>query len=315
MNDLVQYEKNVWDRFKTGEKERSEEQIVLSFCEFLRKELPFRRGEGLDCHALKVYYRNLLTFEERIMPLGVLGYAQRLSPLISELCNEKRRLSILDAGSGYGTESLLFASLGHSVVGLELVPERVSLARSRLSFFEQAFGFSPELNFLNANIFQFLKQSDPFDMIWTMEAVSHIFPPENYLKLAFQKLKPGGLLVISDPNGLNPLAWARSVKIRGSFAHSPHTRFKDPETGCPVEYGQEKIYPYFKLRRMLRTTGFQVTNTQISGFLCSSFLPKNLQTERGLYGPMQIFQRVLMKTPVLQFLGSIYTITAKKPSS
>ncbi len=304
MNDLSNYEKNAGNR--------TEEEIVLSFCDLLRKELLFRKGKGLDCNALKIYYRNLFTNDDQVMPLGALGYAQRLSPILSMIRKEKPALRILDAGSGYGTESFLFSSFGHTVVGLELVSDRVALARSRLGFFYKIGNLPLDLHFIHANIFGFLEKSDPFDIIWAMEAISHIFPPEHFLNLAFQKLPPGGRLILSDPNSLNPLAWGRSVRIRGSFKHSPHTRFNDPETHCPVAYGQEKIYPFFTLRRMLRRAGFQVKETQVSGFLCSSFFPKKLQCNKSLYGPMKKFQRILMRTPVLQSLGSIYTIVATK---
>ena len=261
---------------------------------------------------MKTYYKNFLSDNGSIIPLGALGYAQRLTPILDKIKESPGVSRILDAGSGYGTESMLFGFLANKVIGVELVSERAEIARSRLPFFRAINRLPLNVEFVNANIFKYLKIPESFGIIWAMEAISHIYPLETFLDLAFERLTRGGKLIISDPNSINPLAWLRSVKIRGSLTHTTHKRFRDPETHAFVDYGQEKILPYTSLRQLLIDKGFEIETTQVSGFLCSSFLPESFRTNVEICRILTRFQRMLMKTPIIRSLGSIYTIVASK---
>jgi SAM-dependent methyltransferase len=291
----------------------SNTEIVLRFTSLLREELAFRSANGMDAESLREYYPNLFTTDDQLIPLGALGYAQRLEPALEYLRALPNSARVLDTGCGYGTESLLFALLGKQVVGVELVPERAALAKTRIPFFASVSGDSFTIRFENANAFRFLKGTEPADMIWAMEAISHIYPPEDFFRSAFDTLKPGGRLIISDPNSLNPLAWLRSVKIRGSIRHAPHRRFRDPETDLPVDYGQERIFSLFTLKLLLASVGFTISRTHVSGFLCTSLLPRAVVTKRIAYTIFSRLQRVAMSMPVIRGLGSIYTLVAIKP--
>ena len=245
--------------------------------------------------------------------MGAHGYGQRIAPALERLRSTAEESSILDAGSGYGTESLLFSLLGRRVVGVELVPVRVELARSRVPFFRSVCDFPLNIEFVNANILRFLRTSEPFDVIWAMEAISHIYPPEDFFRMARESLKPGGRLIVSDPNRLNPLAWARSVRIRGSLTHVPHRRFDDPETGRPVDYGQEQVFSVFELKRHLTRIGFVVEASHVSGFLGTSLLPTSLIATQGAFRLLLRMQAAAKRVPVVKHLGTNYVVVARKP--
>ncbi|MDW7760459.1 MAG: class I SAM-dependent methyltransferase [Acidobacteriota bacterium] len=290
----------------------SHERIVEEFCSLLQGEVSFRKDRGLDVVSLKSYYGNLLDAEGRPIPTGVFGYGRRLDPVIHELIRSEPPLEILDAGSGYGTESLFFSLFGHNVTGIELVPERTALALSRIPYFASVCRFPLRVRFRNANILRFLEKSEPFSLIWAMEAVSHIYPEEKFLRLAYEKLRPGGKLIISDPNNLNPLAWLRSVRIRGSVRPSTHTRFHDPETGEPVDYGQELTFTVFSIARRLRAAGFRIREAEMSGFMGSSFLPSVWLSGGNAFRFLQAWQNAASRLPGLRRLGSIFTVVAVK---
>jgi SAM-dependent methyltransferase len=266
----------------------------------------------MDTGLLRSYYHNLFVNEDLLIPLGVLGYAQRLHLALECLRALPDTATILDTGSGYGTESLLFALLGKQVVGVELVSERAALARSRIPFFRSVADGPLNIRFENANVFRFFEESDPCDVIWAMEAISHIYPPESFFRVALEKLKPGGRLIVSDPNSLNLLAWLRSVRIRGSVRHAPHRRFRDPETDVPVDYGQEQVFSVFRLKMLLASVGFRVRRTDVSGFLCTSILPQVVVTSRIGYVLLSRVQQIARATPVIRGLGSVYTVVAEK---
>lgn len=292
--------------------EESIEHLVLYFCELMAEEFSYRREKGLDVTPLKVYYKNMFMPDSLLIPVSATGYSNRLVPALNECLKLEGQGRILDAGSGYGTESLLFSLLGNEVTGVELVPERTQLAKSRIEYFATKWETPLKLQFVNANIFRFLEKADPFDIIWIMEAISHIHPPDVFLDLARRKLKKGGKIIISDPNGLSPLAWLRSVKIRGSFKYKTHRRFKDPETGSPVDYGQERIFPVFGLKKMLIEKGFRIKRINISGFMGTSFIPDVLLLKKPIVRFLGSFERNIRKVPLMSSMGSVFTIVANK---
>jgi SAM-dependent methyltransferase len=293
-------------------KSLSAEDVFYFFGRLLEGELRDRKEKGLDELSLKSYYTGFLTESGKSIPLAAFGYGQRFGPLIQELQRSSDSLRLLDAGCGYGTESILFSLLGARVDGVELVLERTELARSRISFYQSLCSFPLNLKFFNANIFKFLQKSGPYDIIWAMEAVSHIYPPEEFFALAYDRTKKGGKLVISDPNRLNPLVWLREVKIRGSIRPGVHEQFTDPETGAPVKYGQENRFSVFLLKKKLEKAGFKIQDVHMSGFLGSSFLPKKILMRRGPHSFLRAFQKAMKEVLLLNRLGSLYTIVAGK---
>jgi SAM-dependent methyltransferase len=293
-------------------KNLSTEQIVFFYCSLLEQEIHFRKENKIDFLPLKIYYKHLFTENDQLMSVGCLGFAHRLEPIIEELKNRPKKTKILDAGSGYGTESFLFTLMGKEVHGIELVPARVEMANSRVEFFQSFCNFPLKIKFINANIFKYLQTCESFDIIWIMEAISHIYPSEKFLQLALEKLNKDGKIIITDPNKINPLAWLRSIKIRGSIKHTPHQKFKDPETHKPVDYGQEKIYTMPQIKKLLRKINFKVEKIQFSGFMGTSFLPKSLVIKKSISKTLATLQKIIRKIPILRSLGSIYTIVAAK---
>ena len=106
--------------------------------------------------------------------LGWEGYGQRLALCVEALRAADKSLNILDAGCGYGTESFMFSLFPAKGWGVDLVPERIALARSRIDFFQSLSERSLDVTFVNAHLFRFLETSPMFDIIWAMEAIFHI---------------------------------------------------------------------------------------------------------------------------------------------
>jgi SAM-dependent methyltransferase len=288
------------------------ENLVLFFYQLMADEFSYRQEHGLDVLPLRMYYKNLFVRDNLLIPASAKGNSLRLIPAIEECRKLKGMGRILDAGSGYGTESLLFSLLGNEVTGVELVPERILVAESRIGYFASEWDAPLRLQFVNADIFRYLEKAEPFDIIWVMEAISHIHPPDVFLDLVGHKLKKGGKIIISDPNGLSPLAWLRSVKIRGSIKHKTHKRFKDPETGKPIEYGQERIFSVYGLKKMLIEKGFKVNRISISGFMGTSFTPNFLLLKKPVVRFLGSFERNIRKIPLISSFGSVFTIVACK---
>lgn len=297
-----------------GPRPRTADAAVSDFCRLLREELHFRGRHHLDTGELRRYLHPLFDSRGNLSRTGMEGYSRRLLPVVELILAAPPGLKILDAGCGYGTESLLFAWLGGDVTAVELVPERADLAESRTEFFAGRSPVPLKLRFVRANVLKFLRRPGSFDLIWAMEAISHIFPPQEFLFRAGPRLAPDGVLGLSDPNLANPFAWLRAVRIRGSIRHSPHHRFRDPESGEPVDYGQEKIFSVFGLERLLRRTGYRVEAAHVSGFLGARLIPESWRDRRLPAGTLCAFQRGAEKIPLLRRLGANYTILARRKS-
>lgn len=287
------------------------DEAVLAFCELFSAELDYRSTHGLPVQDLRRYYRNLFLADGRPDPLGVYGYGCRLAPVLLSL-REKPAARLLDAGCGYGTESLLLALLGADVTGVDLVPERVELAQSRPSFYENRTAATLSVRFVNADLLRYLEAPRPFDIIWAMEAVSHIHPLETFLALAQQRLSPGGLLIASDPNALNPVSFFRAYRIRGTLQHRLRAKGRDPDSGAAVQEAVEWIFSVLGYVRKLRQAGFGVRQITMSGFMASSLLPRRLHTDRLVFALLTSLHRALQACPLWRLMGANYTVVAQK---
>jgi SAM-dependent methyltransferase len=89
-------------------------------------------------------------------------------------------------------------SLGFdNVIGVDRGPEQVAIARSR------------GLNVVQANVLDYLQTSDQsFDVIFAFDIIEHFTKDEvlDLLGFIWERLKPGGCLLLQTPNALSP--WA-----------------------------------------------------------------------------------------------------------
>jgi SAM-dependent methyltransferase len=295
-------------------RKRDVQNIVLDFCGRFGEELAERTAGGLETDFLRSYYATLFGRDGRPLGLAVRGYTERLKLVLNELRRRPDGARLIDAGCGYGTESLLFAGLGADVTGVELRADLTDRARSRIDFHRAAAGSRFRLQFENAHVLRYLRNAEPADIIWAMESVSHIYPPEEFLALAFDRLRHGGALIVADPNTLNPYAWLSGIKIRGAIRHTPKRVFTDPWSGEPVDYGQENRFSVGAMKNKMAAAGFEIRAVHMSGFLGSTLWPEALAARPSFVGLMTGFQSAIRKIPPLTRLGANYTILAVKVS-
>jgi len=102
----------------------------------------------------------------------------------------------LDLGCGSGDLILALRSVGfHDVIGVDLGPEQVAIARSR------------GVPVVQANILEYLRESDQtFDLIFAFDVVEHFTKDEvlDLFALIWKHLKPGGRVILQTPNALSP---------------------------------------------------------------------------------------------------------------
>lgn len=111
---------------------------------------------------------------------------------LAQLAGIKTGMRILDIGCGFGGTSLyLSKTYGASTTGITISPVQVQMAK------EAAAKKHLDASFLlmDAEDMQF---DQPFDMLWSVESISHYHDPRKFFASAVKFLKPGGCFALTD---------------------------------------------------------------------------------------------------------------------
>jgi phosphoethanolamine N-methyltransferase len=101
---------------------------------------------------------------------------------------------VLDVGSGIGGAAFHLAkSYGAKVTGIDLAPEMVAIGLERA----REWGAPRDVHFIVGDV---LEQpfDEPFDIVWSRDALMHIPDKPRLFKRLFELLAPGGKVVITD---------------------------------------------------------------------------------------------------------------------
>ncbi len=165
-------------------------------------------------------------------------------------------LRVLDAGSGFGTYSMLFSSLGAGVTGADLRDSRLSAAERRARFHELYTGRHLRLRYERVDLTR--PWSDDYHLVWLYNALSHIDPLDAFLAQARRHLRPGGVLVVGDINGAHPEHARRLARLRTEV----HSTFEDKDGGLHG-YAIERSFAPAELRDICARSGFRVLHHEL----------------------------------------------------
>jgi len=261
----------------------------------LLKEICFHRSSSeflSKPEALRLchYYRNYSTSDY----LSYL-YVQNLIDVITRLTPTT---VLLDAACGYGTEAIIFSLLGASVVGIDLNEVRLKIAKRRVAYYQSKLNKNLSIKFLPRDAIKFLKKG-VFDIIWTTNAISHIYPVEKFLTTAWHNLKPHGNLIIRDANKHNPYVFhtaSQAQKRRGRVIHR-----SDPESGEDVLMGVENIFTVNEMTTLMKKARFHIESIHRYGFF------PNLRI-----GAISHVDKLLSTVPLLNQIAVFYSIVGEK---
>ncbi len=269
---------------------------LMNFHQHLWKEVESIQTDQLVKH----YYRNILQYTNKRW-FYAFNWSRRLENLTKEI---NKGSIILDAACGLGTESLCASFCGASVLGVDLNKDFIKTAIKRKLIYEKIFEKPLNVIFENKNIFN-LEYRNHFDIIWCMEAISHIYPTEKFLKVAHSVLKPGGKILISDPNAANLIIQLKLIKEVG--LKRGRVKRIDPQTNKEIEESCEKILVPSKLKKMMKENGFVIEKINYS-----IFLPPILFSSFKAVNNIYKLEKILNKIPIIRSMGAIYTIVGVK---
>ena len=130
-------------------------------------------------------------------------------------------LRVLEVGSGFGLGLVAVAVLGaEEACGVELVPWQVEFALEARKALPD--DLAARVKPVVGTATDLPHAADTFDVVLSLEAISHYLDYHPFLDEAHRVLRSGGVLVISDGNnGLNPLIHRKTRRIWASHEVDP----------------------------------------------------------------------------------------------
>ena len=188
----------------------------------------------------------------------------------------------LEIGCGTGLLTREASKKGSILCALDVSPHLIESARLKIT--------EKNTFFFQSNAYDLGFKSNSFDIVFGMSVLHHL-EIDKSLREFRRVLKPGGKMVFTEPNMLNPQIIIERFFMREYFHNTP----------------DETAFRRFSLKRKLKNYNF--SNTVIYPF---DFLHPN--TPLSLVAGMDRFSRKLEKIPILsEIAGSLY-IEAKKQS-
>lgn len=202
--------------------------------------------------AFTRYYRSLpAAGDERRLSRFTRGMWRADAGWTARWLAERTTPRVLDAGSGFGTFAMLFASVGADVVGVDVRPDRLDAARRRLEFHRRATGVALPVEYVRGDLTR--EWPGTFDLVWVYNALSHIDPLDPFLTGVRDHLRPGGVLVVGDINGALPEHLTRLAGLREQV----HQQYTAPD-GTRHDYAVERPFPPRELREVAERNGLRV---------------------------------------------------------
>lgn len=154
---------------------------------------------------------------------------------------------VLDIGCGFGASSLFLAeNYGVTATGITISPVQVDMANRAAA----AAGARAEFLLMDAEDLQFNQR---FDLLWSVESISHYQDVAQFFASAVKFLKPGGTFALTD--------WF----MKEDLSAAEHQRYIAPiEQGMLVELHTMDDYA-----RYLKCSGLRIVHRQVLTPFCA----------------------------------------------
>jgi predicted TPR repeat methyltransferase len=153
---------------------------------------------------------------------------ERIVEVLKSMIGGRQNLSILDIGCGSGLAGVALKPLAARMIGVDLSPEMLELARKRNIYDKLEV----------AEITEWMENSkDQFDVVTCCDCLIYFGDLRRVVSAAGKRLKEGGVFVFSTERGdVNPF----KLTDTGRYAHHPqHVRDAAAEAGLSVGYLDE----------------------------------------------------------------------------
>jgi 2-polyprenyl-3-methyl-5-hydroxy-6-metoxy-1,4-benzoquinol methylase len=247
---------------------------------------------GSDPHFL-AYYEEASLSETTLQRFRTIR--DKALALLAARGRNTAHLRVADIGCGAGTQSLLWAELGHSVLGLDVNGPLIEVARRR------AEERSLRIDFRVGTATALPLEDSSVDVCLLPELLEHVPDWESCLREASRSLDAGGLLYVSTTNALCPIqsefnlplySWYPVFAKRYCERLAVTTR---PSLANHATYPAVNWFTFYRLREYLAPLGFDCLDR---------FDMINLGNVRG---PMRSFVEMARAIGPARFVGHVLT--------
>jgi ubiquinone/menaquinone biosynthesis C-methylase UbiE len=208
----------------------------------------------------------------------------------------ERVYEVADIGCGAGTQSLLWAELGHRVYGLDVNQPLLDLARKRSSHF----GY--DIDFRVGSATSLPLPDNSVDVCLAIELLEHVGDWQACLNEFTRVLRPHGVLFVSTTNKLCPIQNEFTLPLY-SWYPAPAKRYCErlavttqPQLASYAKYPAVNWFSYYHLRRAFIERGFETVMDRF-----------DLMDTANRGGLAKGFIGSIRRVPVLRWLGHIGT--------
>ena len=202
----------------------------------------------------------------------LLFFINRINVLREERGVPASAIDVLDVGCGNGTAvTLPVGEQGYSVLGIDFHQPSIDYARQvntleNVRFIHQAAESFPD--------------EHEFDVVLFSDILEHVYEPQALLKNARAVLKPGGLVLVSIPNGYGPFeieSYLNRIGVVPLLLFVPRLlkqmlgkkkRVNAAEIPYNSESGHVQFFTMRRFKTMLHEVGLEITAMSKGGFLC-----------------------------------------------
>lgn len=209
---------------------------------------------GSDPHFL-AYYEQASLSEATLQRFRTIR--DKALTLLAAHGHDTVHLRVADIGCGAGTQSLLWAELGHSVLGLDINAPLVEVARRRAAEREL------QVDFRVGTATALPLEDSAVDICLLPELLEHVPDWKACLREAARSLGAGGLLYVSTTNALCPLQSEFNLPLYSwypGFAKRHYERLAvttRPSLANYTKYPAVNWFTFYGLREYLAPLGFE----------------------------------------------------------
>jgi SAM-dependent methyltransferase len=209
-------------------------------------------------------------------------YVARRSMAVSVIMDNPGGL-VLDAGCGYGSDSILFAAAGARVVAVDRSASQLAIAEKRRRHFGEVFGTPLEVQWEISDLDDFVPGMEDLALTWVASVLAALTDQGRFISRIYGSSREGASFIVTDMNLLNPLflagEWRRRRRARQRsplFAEQSHfgdmlrrknrvgaRYFPSTDGNC---FDDVQFFTPVTIGRLLAESGFEVIETRFSGF-------------------------------------------------
>lgn len=191
----------------------------------------------------EVFDRYYWSYRRHFGPRMKRAYAEQIKE-VNEIVQSRPNARVLEIGFGLGTESLWLSTQGAQVVAIDILKEFKEAAEHRKAILERSIGRDLNCIFRCVPLL-LLDEEAAFDVIWLEQTFHHLEPRNESTEKIVSLMKPGGHVVVSEVNALNPFIQLQLFIARGTSMYFTHI----DEEGRRILVGRERITTADRLGR------------------------------------------------------------------